>query len=410
MESRKKKKLLNVLMVAIIVLIAVCGVMTVGNVKGWFENGSGSYAAADDISGIVDIERKGVSYSLDEETALRDGDIVTTASDSYADIHAGDNTFSLAEDTELSFGGIEEKLVSTELKSGETFAVIEGSRAFEKATVSDWNITAEEAVFSANVRKGSIGINVFEGRIKVTGSGTEKIGKAGQMIDITDDEISVSKLTAASLNDFNIENAKKANENHQLCFSNEKLDQVVADREKEIQKALEEQKTHEKQVISAGTATDGSGSPASSDSESGSEESDSSIKQCTIMIQCGAVLKNMDALSPGKEKFVPSNGVILSASTVEFREGETVFDVLKRTCSAAGIQLEYAYTPGYGSYYVEGINNLYEFDCGSQSGWIYKVNGWSANCGCSEYKLKKNDVIVWDYTCKGIGADVGAGM
>lgn len=404
MESRKKKKVLNILMVATIVLIAVCGVMTVGSVKGWFENGSGSYAAADDISGIVDIERKGVSYSLDEETALRDGDIVTTASDSYAGIHAGDNTFSLAEDTELSFGGIEERLVSIELKSGEAFAVIEGSRTFEKAIVSDWNINAEEAVFSANVRKGSIGINVFEGRIKVTGSGTEKIGKAGQTIDITDDKISISKLTAASLNDFNIENAKKANENHKLCFSNEKLDKVVADREKEIQKALEEQKIHEKQVISAGTATDGSGLPESSGSESGSEESDSSIKQCTIMIQCNSVLKNMDALSPGKEKFIPSNGVILSASTVEFREGETVFDVLKRTCSAAGIQLEYAYTPGYGSYYVEGINNLYEFDCGSQSGWIYKVNGWSANCGCSEYKLKKNDVIVWDYTCKGIGA------
>ena len=22
------------------------------------------------------------------------------------------------------------------------------------------------------------------------------------------------------------------------------------------------------------------------------------------------------------------------------------------------------YTPGFGSYYIEGINNLYEFDCG----------------------------------------------
>ena len=72
-------------MVAMIILIAVCGVMTVGNVKGWFEKGSGSFASAEDISGIVDIERSGVSYSLDEKTALRDGDIVTTATDSYAE-------------------------------------------------------------------------------------------------------------------------------------------------------------------------------------------------------------------------------------------------------------------------------------------------------------------------------------
>ena len=409
MESRKKKKIFNVLMVAMIVLIAVCGVMTVGNVKGWFENGSGSFASAEDISGIVDIKRSGVSYSLDEETALRDGDVVTTASDSYAGIRAGDNSLFLAEDTSLSLTEIDEKPLSAELKSGESFAVIENGKSFKKAEASGWVLTSDEAVFSANVRKGSMGVDVFFGQLKVSREGMEKTVKAGQRIDITGGEISVSKLSASSLNDFNIKNAKKANEDYELCFNNEKLDKVVADREKEIQKALEKQKRYEKKVISA-EAADGTGSGSSSGADAGSEDASDSIKQCTIMIRCGSILKNMDKLSPGKEKFVPSNGVILSASTVEFREGETVFDVLKRTCSAAGIQLEYAYTPGYGSYYVEGINNLYEFDCGSESGWIYKVNGWSANCGCSEYKLKKNDVIVWDYTCKGLGADVGGGM
>ena len=65
-------------------------------------------------------------------------------------------------------------------------------------------------------------------------------------------------------------------------------------------------------------------------------------------------------------------------------------------------QLEYSYTPMYGSYYVEGINHLYEFDCGSQSGWMYKVNGWFPNYGCSSYKLKDGDAIVWSYTCTGM--------
>ncbi len=27
------------------------------------------------------------------------------------------------------------------------------------------------------------------------------------------------------------------------------------------------------------------------------------------------------------------------------------------------------------SVYVEGINNIYEFSCGEQSGWMYEVNG-----------------------------------
>ena len=119
------------------------------------------------------------------------------------------------------------------------------------------------------------------------------------------------------------------------------------------------------------------------------------------------VLKNMSDLTKGKEKYVPSNGVILAASTVEFRDGESVFDVLKRACDATGIQLEYAYSPGYGTNYIEGINNLYEFDCGSQSGWIYKVNGWSPNYGASGYKLKGGESIVWEYTCKGLGSDAG---
>ena len=89
-------------------------------------------------------------------------------------------------------------------------------------------------------------------------------------------------------------------------------------------------------------------------------------------------------------------------------EGETVLDVLERVCTEWGIQLEYSWTPAYGSYYIEGINHLYEFSCGQQSGWMYKVNGWFPNYGCSEYILDAGDEIVWCYTCKGLGTDVGA--
>ena len=60
----------------------------------------------------------------------------------------------------------------------------------------------------------------------------------------------------------------------------------------------------------------------------------------------------------------------------------------------------------YNSAYIEGINNLYEFDCGELSGWMYKVNGWFPNYGCSRYQLKEGDVIEWVYTCD-LGVDVG---
>ena len=126
-----------------------------------------------------------------------------------------------------------------------------------------------------------------------------------------------------------------------------------------------------------------------------------------LEIRCDTILNNMGDLTPGKAEFVPSNGVILPMVQVPFYENETVFEVLNRICKTTNIQIEYSWTPLYGSYYIEGINHLYEFDCGEQSGWMYKVNEWFPNYGCSSYELSDGDVIVWCYTCVGLGADVG---
>ena len=129
---------------------------------------------------------------------------------------------------------------------------------------------------------------------------------------------------------------------------------------------------------------------------------------CTITIRCETIFDNADALEKAKAPYVPEDGVILPVTTVEFTSGETVFDVLQRVCEAADIQLEYSWTPLYDSYYVEGINHLYEFDCGFESGWMYKVDGWFPNYGCSAYELQGGEEIVWCYTCTGLGTDVGA--
>ena len=130
-------------------------------------------------------------------------------------------------------------------------------------------------------------------------------------------------------------------------------------------------------------------------------------KTCTITIVCPTIFDNLNSLNEEKAPFVPKDGTILPSTKVSFTEGETVFDVLKRVCDAAHLQIEYSYTPLYESYYVEGINHLYEFDCGPESGWMFKVNEWFPNYGCSAYTLKDGDDIVWCYTCTGLGADVG---
>ena len=129
---------------------------------------------------------------------------------------------------------------------------------------------------------------------------------------------------------------------------------------------------------------------------------------CTFSIECSTILNNLDMLDPDKLECVPSGGVILSKTTVTFYEGESVFDVLQRVCKEKGIHMEAEWTPIYNSAYVEGIHNLYEFDCGALSGWMYKVNGWYPNYGSSRYQLKDGDVVEWRYTCD-LGKDVGGG-
>ena len=129
---------------------------------------------------------------------------------------------------------------------------------------------------------------------------------------------------------------------------------------------------------------------------------------CTITIRCDTIFDNADSLEEAKLPYVPEDGVILPVITVEFTPGETVFDVLKRVCEAGNLQIEYSWTPLYDSYYIEGINHLSEFDCGFESGWMYKVDGWFPNYGCSAYTLQGGEEIVWAYTCVGLGMDLGA--
>lgn len=127
---------------------------------------------------------------------------------------------------------------------------------------------------------------------------------------------------------------------------------------------------------------------------------------CTFVIECKTILNNMDSLKSNKKEFLPADGVILKKTTVTFEDGETVFDVLKRVCKENNIQMESSYTPGYDNYYIEGINQIYEKDCGTKSGWMYCVNGTFPNYGCSDYKLKNGDEIKFLYTCD-LGADIG---
>jgi hypothetical protein len=128
----------------------------------------------------------------------------------------------------------------------------------------------------------------------------------------------------------------------------------------------------------------------------------------TLSICCDTILDNMGMFNKDKLGVLPEKGVILAPMTVTFSEGENVFDVLKRVTREERIHMEFKFTPIYNSAYIQGIHNLYEFDCGGLSGWMYKVNDWFPNYGASRYVLQQGDVIEWVYTCD-LGRDVGGG-
>lgn len=136
---------------------------------------------------------------------------------------------------------------------------------------------------------------------------------------------------------------------------------------------------------------------------------ENSVLTCTVSISCAAILENFDRLNAEKADLIPADGVLLAPTAVEFTEGESVFDVLKRVCRENKIHMEFSETPVYQSAYIEGIGNLYEFDCGEGSGWMYRVNGEFPNYGCSRYTLADGDTVEWVYTCD-FGADVGGGL
>ena len=97
----------------------------------------------------------------------------------------------------------------------------------------------------------------------------------------------------------------------------------------------------------------------------------------------------------------------LLKTETEFQSGDTVFDVFRRLLREEKLHFEYVDAKAYGSVYIEGIGNIYEFDCGPQSGWMFNVNGVHPGLGCSAYTLADGDAILFQYTCD-LGADIGA--
>jgi hypothetical protein len=89
-------------------------------------------------------------------------------------------------------------------------------------------------------------------------------------------------------------------------------------------------------------------------------------------------------------------GVILPKTKVILHEGDTVLDVLLKATKKKNIIVEHS---GSGAMaYIEGIDNIYEFDYGPKSGWNFKLNGTTFSKSSGIVNVKKDDVIEWIYS------------
>lgn len=169
------------------------------------------------------------------------------------------------------------------------------------------------------------------------------------------------------------QNIEQSQNQEQKTQSQEKS--KVVNEPKETPKQENTQQTSENQQ-SAQVHSEGTPSPITPAPEAKSEPKQE-VKTVTISVR-------------------DDQSTILGGTEVELQEGDTVFKVLARTMKQKGIQMEY--TGSGNGVYVQGINNLYEKDKGSGSGWKYSVNGVDVKMGAGRYKVKQGDKIEWFYT------------
>lgn len=351
-----KKPLFSHILTAILILTIVgMGLFGVGYFQGWFEKADGTKATVADCQGTVLLYRSGVAFPVRRETVLRAGDRLVAEIGATGKITVADTTLTIGQQAQLTVLSAKQTDFSAELTAGELIADCQSPVRLQ---IGEKDLLLQNTVAIADINGNAV--SVFSGDVDGI--------CAGQTALCTVDG-KTRPIELSTLSSFALSWLSANRERQELSLSQEQLAEAM-------QKA---------------------------DSENAQGE-----HFCTLTIRCDTVLDDLSALVPSKAEFIPADGILFPTTWVAFTQGETVFDLLKRVCTEQSIQLEYSWTPLHDSYYIESIAHLYEFDCGSESGWMYQVNGEFPNYGCSSYPLKDDDVIVWAYSCRGYGADLGA--
>lgn len=118
---------------------------------------------------------------------------------------------------------------------------------------------------------------------------------------------------------------------------------------------------------------------------------------CTVMIECTDILRHMDELDKSAARHLPDDGVILQSVQISVKNGASVYDAVEAACKKGGVAIN-AQKSIYGTY-IAGFGGINEKCCGSDSGWLYFVNGESPSLSSSACKVKNGDKIEFRFAC-----------
>lgn len=355
---KRNKKIGNRILLLAMLLLTAGMLFLTGWIKGWFDKPENKDPRISASQGSVYLKRLGIGFRSDASLKLRKGDGLLTGQDASAEASFGSAYLHMRPETDLTL--VETKDLTFSLQQGTVFVHCGKKEVTFELAGETIRLEEADALLELDATKGT-SLLLFSGSCD------------------REDLICTAELQELTLDTLKDLNALPSQV--ELCYTREELAEETAGRERARQQEMQEK-------LAAML-----------------DDSEDALV-CTIEIRCDSILENPDKLNREKQPYVPEDGQILKEISVNFEEGDTVLDVLERVCTVGEIPLEYNYTPAYKSYYIEGINHLYEFDCGPASGWTYTVNGAYPNYGCSSFKLSDGDEIRWlytsDYTSTGI--------
>ncbi|WP_051123197.1 DUF4430 domain-containing protein [Paenisporosarcina sp. FSL H8-0542] len=224
-------------------------------------------------------------------------------------------------------------------------------------------------------------------------------------------------ISEESITDSRKEEQEKAGET-KVRVENEQ-EKTVASAKKEVQQPTHAKEQAKKQPGQAENHTSG---PLGEDGKQPSNATAGNLPKTAAPVQVPSKPPAPPVESPAEKEKEPEEqastivfSIVISSSEVpltpvkmEFKEGDTVLDALIQITKKHKIQMDYRGGKG-ASAYVEGIANVYEFDRGQGSGWMYRVNGVFPDRGAGTVPLMVDDHVEWLYTTS-LGEDLKADL